>query len=185
MAETSCDRLDDYLSHSLPESEQIAFENHLTSCPMCRRGVEESRKLSRLLRVAIESEAIPEGLLLRLRGEHLRQSRKRLWVRVGAMAAALLLCGLAAYLAFPKPPAPDSMPESHVIVENPPEKAPKPVVEEVVAAAPEIHVTVKHAGPAIVQAMPSENKTITIYWIHRGIEVAQNTPEPSTKDLKE
>ena len=45
----SCNNLDAYLSHDLPEDARAIFESHLEACPACRDEVDQQQWIDDLL----------------------------------------------------------------------------------------------------------------------------------------
>ncbi|MCF3960201.1 anti-sigma factor [Streptomyces fuscigenes] len=55
-----------YVLHALPPEEEAAFENHLASCPQCRREVEDLTGRAVQLGTAVESQTPPPELRSRV-----------------------------------------------------------------------------------------------------------------------
>src|SRR5690349_2885160 len=55
-----------YLYDELPAEERAAYEKHLETCPLCKAGLEDSRRLKRLLDQRSAPEPTPE-LVVRCR----------------------------------------------------------------------------------------------------------------------
>src|SRR5579863_9134453 len=70
MAVTNCKELEDtlpfYLYDELPAEKRAAYEKHLEACPACQAGLEDSRRLNRLLDQRLAPEPTPE-LVVRCR----------------------------------------------------------------------------------------------------------------------
>jgi anti-sigma factor RsiW len=96
-------RVTPYVDNALPQGERAEVEQHLDSCPPCRRGAEQEQGGRAVLRECAErlrSEPLPPGLrsrcesLAREHGRRLRVSWFRLLVPLSAMAALVIVAGV-------------------------------------------------------------------------------------------
>jgi len=91
MSASPCDAIDGYLGKWLTEPERAAFAAHLEGCPQCQKAMGEQQAITRLLAMALTSEApVPAGL--RLAGMYAGQSGLRIEFREDS---ATVECGEA------------------------------------------------------------------------------------------
>lgn len=128
-------RLDEYLDGELDAPARAAVDAHLAACAACRAELARSRSLEDVLRRAPEEGAPdPERFLAELRV----RTADRPWRRRAALAAVLLV-GVAAFLAFrPRPPRVDVASAVDAYAAKP---------------SPDIEETLRLAGPAALAAV--------------------------------
>src|ERR1700732_3273191 len=109
MSASPCDAIDGYLGKWLTEPERVAFAAHLEGCPQCQKAMGEQQAITRLLAMALTSEApVPAGLSERVEKRMRSARRRRLAGQLAGLAglAALLalVCGVALWLRRPAHP---------------------------------------------------------------------------------
>jgi hypothetical protein len=162
MSASPCDAIDGYLGKWLTEPERAAFAAHLEECPQCQKALGEQQVITRLLAMALTSEApVPAGLSERIEKRMRSVRRRRLAGQLAALAALLaLVCGVALWLR--RPAHPESKATRPDIAVAPPQ------VPQANDTPPRAPVEVAFHGSSHVLALPIETHSpaITIIWVY-------------------
>lgn len=162
MNEPLCNQLDDYLDRSLAGAERAAFEVHLQDCAHCREAVEELDQLHGLLtRATRELQPVPRTLIDRIEQRLQAARRRRLVLRLAAMAAAALLAvGIAVRLSIPKPSQPEA---SRPLVA---EQQPGPPPTKAVDPRSRVRVTFSPRSSVIDVPIQTASPDVTLIWLY-------------------
>lgn len=104
--DSACEKVRRYLN-SYIDNELLVETNHevlrhLESCPNCAAEFEEHSRLKARLKVAVAGQSVPEELSTKIRDQvrhnAIRPASTTYWSRWGAVAAALILVSLGAWM---------------------------------------------------------------------------------------
>ncbi len=180
-----CDDLDGYLAGWLPEDERTRFEAHLADCPTCGLGLQQQRRIDRLLAGAAAcAEPAPPALVDRIEGR-IRSCRRRRAARraLGLSAAVGVLLAIGLWSATRDrsvPPEPDPLVERPAEPEAEPPHAtpPAPLVAD---AEPPVRVSLANASDGIVVPVETSNPHVSIVWIYPTVRPARATGRPDDR----
>jgi len=104
--------VDSYINNELLVETNHEVLRHLESCPSCAAEVEMRTRIKGRLKTAVESQSVPPELQARVREALRNESRGNTfeWTRWAAAAAAVLIIGVATWVALPqwtRPALPD------------------------------------------------------------------------------
>jgi anti-sigma factor (TIGR02949 family) len=104
--------MDSYINNELLVETNHEVLRHLESCPSCTAEVETRTRIKSRLKTAVQSQSVPPELQARVREALRNQSHgnKFEWTRWALAAAALMIIGVATWVALPqwtRPPLPD------------------------------------------------------------------------------
>jgi len=164
---SQCDQLDDYLAGWLSDTEASDFESHLADCSVCRRQLEQQRRIDGLLAQAPgRLEPVPYGLVHRLESQ-IRCSNRRRMIRtawgLSAAAAIMLLVGVWLHIRTPESPqpAPARQDEPMIVQQDV-----RPSAQDASDAEPPVRVRLSDPSAAILVTEPTQNPNVTIVWFH-------------------
>jgi hypothetical protein len=169
-----CDDLDGYLAGWLSEDERARFEAHLSGCPECGLGLQQQRRVDRLLARA-SAEPIPPGLVDRIDGRIRSWRRRRLRQSVlGLSTAAAALLAIGLWLAQPEQSVP---PRPAAIAEKPAEPEPGPQQTNPPAPSasdpePPSRVSLANASDGIVVPVTTSHPNVSMVWIYPTVRPA-------------
>jgi anti-sigma factor RsiW len=166
MIQSSCGKLDDFLSGALTDPERNEFMAHLEWCSVCGQAVREQKRLNDVLLRAVEAlEPVPLGLTGKIETRlRLKQQRRRLQRLASAAVVLFAAATVGSWLAHTKR-APKPVP---MVVTPSAERAP--------IASSEGRVRVTFPEPFHVIALPakSDNPNVTILWVYPATEGARH-----------
>ena len=167
MNASQCDQLDDYLAGWLSDTEASGFEAHLADCSVCRRQLDQQRRIDGLLaQAAGRLEPVPHGLVDRLESQ-IRHFNRRQRVRTawGLSAAVAMVLLVGVWLHFRTPegpqPAPKRQDEPMIVQQDV-----KPPAQDASDAEPLVQVRSSDPSAAILVTEPTQNPNVTIVWFH-------------------
>jgi hypothetical protein len=167
MTASRCDQLDDYLAGWLSDTETSNFEAHLADCSVCRRQLDQQRRIDGLLAQAPgRLEPVPHGLVDRIE-LHIQRSNRRRMVRttwgLSAAVAMVLLVGVWLHFRTPEgpPPAPKRQDEPMIVQQNA-----RPPAQDASDAEPLVQVRPSDPSAAILVTEQTKNPKVTIVWFH-------------------
>jgi anti-sigma factor RsiW len=159
MKTSPCQSLDDYLDHDLEPAELARFVAHLSECPSCEQAVADHQRLENLLGEAVELDAVPENLVVRIESG-LQLRRQRRWV---AAAAALAATAATIWLIarnLPRTPEPE-LPVVEVTTQ--------PTVVKASPSAVPVRISFPLGANVLVVREDSESPNITIVHVYSGL----------------
>ncbi|MBC8875093.1 MAG: zf-HC2 domain-containing protein [Planctomycetes bacterium] len=174
MNASRCDQLDDYFAGWLSETEASDFEAHLADCAVCRRQLDQQRRIDGLLaQAAGRLEPVPHGLVDRLESQIRCFSRRRT-VRtawgLSAAAAMVLLVGVWLHIRRPEgpQPAPKRQDEPMIVQQDV-----RPPAQDASDAEPLVQVRPSDPSAAILITEQTQNPNVTIVWFHPTVKPAR------------
>jgi len=167
MNASQCDQLDDYLAGWLSDTEASGFEAHLADCSVCRRQLDQQRRIDGLLaQAAGRLEPVPHGLVDRFELQ-VRCFNRRRMVRtacgLSAAVAMVLLVGVWLHLRTPEgsQPAPKRQNEPMIVQQDV-----KPPAQDASDDEPLVQVRPSDPSAAILVTEQTQNPNVTIVWFH-------------------
>ena len=167
MTALQCNQLDDYLAGWLSDTEASDFEAHLADCSVCRRQLNQQRRIDGLLAQAPgRLEPVPHGLVDRLESQ-IRCFNRRRMVRMAwglsAAVAMVLLVGVWLHLRTPEGPqsAPKRQDEPMIVQQDV-----RPPTQGTSDAEPLVRIRPSDPSAAILVTEQTQNPNVTIVWFH-------------------
>lgn len=167
MNASRCDQLDDYLAGWLSDTEASDFEAHLADCSVCRRQLDQQRRIDSLLAQAPgRLEALPHGLVDRIESRVRHSNRRRVFRLAWGLSAAVvmvLLVGVWLHLRTPEGPhpAPKRQDDPMIVQRNE-----RPLIQDASDAEPPVQVRPADPSAAILVTEPTQNPNVTFVWFH-------------------
>ena len=162
MTTHQCGQFDDYVAGILPDAEQAGFEQHLQTCPDCRRSLSSQSYVDRLLdRAADLAEPLPSGLADRVEARIRRHVRRR---RMCVAAAALSAAAACVVLSFQLVRPDQQLEESRPTIAMP----------QVPAS---VEVAVETSEDVIAVPIATDNPNVTIIWLYPVMKLTTNDHE--------
>jgi anti-sigma factor RsiW len=189
MSTPKCEKLDEYLTGSLPAREAAGFEAHLAGCPACRDGIGEQSRVDRLLAAASREESVPASLVDRIEGRIRILARRRAarlgWF--GVSAAAVVMAALGVWLAGrDRGTPPRAEPIAHRPIESAPAKhddVPRPdaapAPERATVDAPRARVALADPSDGILFPLESSHPNVSIVWVYPTVKPARGASRPA------